>query len=108
MLFIQYLTITTIDSRSFLNMTSLSVIRYVRGMSRCLGIAFETPGIQDMRLRAKCIENTCPEYDREQLIDVGRLEALLDPTGRYVTCQSCHSPMKILVPGSQREQPSDR
>lgn len=58
-----------------------------------------------MRLKAKCVEETCADYGREQIIDVTGLLRLLDEAGRHVTCPSCRSFMKIIVPftGSQQE-----
>lgn len=44
------------------HMTPMSLIRYVRGA---------------MRLKAKCIEKTCSDYGREQIIDVTSLLRLL-------------------------------
>ena len=57
-----------------------------------------------MHLKVKCIEKRCPDFDREQIVDVGALNKLLDEFGRGVTCTSCHSLMRILVPepNSQR------
>jgi hypothetical protein len=53
-----------------------------------------------VRLKVKCVERTCRDYGREQLIDVGLVQILLDETGRKVKCPSCHALMKIIVPSA--------
>lgn len=55
-----------------------------------------------MHLKVKCVKKTCPDYDREQLIEVGRLASLIDETARNVSCPSCRSLMKIPLPVPSR------
>lgn len=51
-----------------------------------------------MHLKVRCAEKRCPDYNHEQIIEVGALRNFLNETGTGVTCGSCRSLMKIVAP----------